>query len=160
MAYHLAILQQFSGINVVVVYGGPLLKGIVTNSSVLTVLKILLQATSLVGCFCTASLIKNLGRKTLLQIGALSVGILMGIMATCYIFAIPAPIEKAVIPQVNVANYLISVCLYLFMLMFGFTLGPLVWLYIPEVVKAKYVPFTTLTNWAGCTITVTLFPIL
>ena len=46
------------------------------------------------------------------------------------------------------------------MLLFGFTLGPIVWLYIPEIVKAKWVPFTTMTNWAGAVITVFLFPVI
>lgn len=46
------------------------------------------------------------------------------------------------------------------MLLFGFTLGPIVWLYIPEIVAAKWVPFTTMSNWGGCVVTVLLFPII
>ena len=55
---------------------------------------------------------------------------------------------------------LVIVSLYIFMISFGFTLGPVVWLYIPEIVPAKIVPYSTLSNWAGASITIILFPIL
>jgi len=52
------------------------------------------------------------------------------------------------------------VSLYVFFLSFGFTLGPVVWLYIPEIVPASIVPYSTLSNWAGASVTIILFPIL
>ena len=148
IGFHLALLQQMSGINVIVVYGGPILQNIV-GKDLKKIFNILLQASSLIGCFGAATLIKRLGRKTLLQVGALVTGILLAIMASCYI-----------VPDNNSAQYVIVGCLYLFMLMFGFSLGPVVWLYIPEILQPQWIPFTTLTNWAGATMTVMLFPIL
>lgn len=148
MGFHVAILQQLSGINVVVIYGLSILLRIVGDKW-FKLCQISLQIVSLIGCFAAASLIKKMGRKTLLQTGALGLGILLGIIGTCYIWS-----------GNKKAEYIILVCLYMFYLIFGFTLGPVVWLYIPEILKPDWIPFTTLTNWMFCLATILLFPIL
>ena len=43
---------------------------------------------------------------------------------------------------------------------FGVSLGPVVWLYIPEIVQPKIVPFSTATNWICASLVIILFPIL
>ena len=43
---------------------------------------------------------------------------------------------------------------------FGLSLGPIVWLYIPEIVQPNFIPFTTAINWTGASLTVILFPII
>lgn len=86
MGFHVAILQQLSGINVVVIYGLSILLKIV-GEKWFKLCQISLQVISLIGCFAAASLIKRMGRKTLLQIGALGLGILLGIIGTCYIWS-------------------------------------------------------------------------
>ena len=48
--------------------------------------------------------------------------------------------------------------LIVFMAIFGLTLGPVVWLYIPEFVTPGIIPFSTLLNWVGCTICLLGFP--
>ena len=50
--------------------------------------------------------------------------------------------------------------LFLYMAVFGVSLGPVVWLYIPEIVQPKIVPFSTATNWISCSLIIILFPIL
>lgn len=55
---------------------------------------------------------------------------------------------------------LILVGLFLFMWVFGISLGPIVWLYIPEIVQPKIVPFSTATNWICASLVIILFPIL
>ena len=44
--------------------------------------------------------------------------------------------------------------------MFGFTVGPLVWLYVPEIIPADTVPFATFLNWLACTITIVITPVV
>ena len=46
------------------------------------------------------------------------------------------------------------------MWVFGVSLGPIVWLYIPEVVQPQIVPFSTATNWICASLVIILFPIL
>lgn len=36
------------------------------------------------------------------------------------------------------------------MVLYGLTIGPIVWLYVPEIVPAKIVPPATAMNWIGC----------
>lgn len=50
--------------------------------------------------------------------------------------------------------------LFLYMGVFGVSLGPVVWLYIPEVVQPKIVSFSTATNWICASLVIILFPIL
>jgi hypothetical protein len=45
------------------------------------------------------------------------------------------------------------------MINYGCTLGPVVWLYIPEVVPSNMVSLTTACNWISFSMIVTLFPI-
>lgn len=45
------------------------------------------------------------------------------------------------------------------MINYGCTLGPVVWLYIPEVVPSNMVSLTTACNWISFSTIVTLFPI-
>ena len=46
-----------------------------------------------------------------------------------------------------------------FMINYGCSLGPVVWLYIPEIVPPSMIPLTTAFNWISFSIVVTLFPI-
>ena len=50
--------------------------------------------------------------------------------------------------------------LVVFMANFGLTLGPVVWLYIPEIVQPNIVPFSTGMNWTGTSLVLLLFPIV
>jgi hypothetical protein len=50
--------------------------------------------------------------------------------------------------------------MFLFIGVFGLTLGPLTWIYISETVEPKYVPFATALNWAGASLVIVMFPII
>ena len=48
--------------------------------------------------------------------------------------------------------------LFFFTLVYGFSLGPVIWLYLPEIVEPRKVPWTTAMNWIGSATVVILFP--
>lgn len=48
----------------------------------------------------------------------------------------------------------------IFMIAYGSTIGPAVWLYVPEIVPAKIVPPATFMNWLGVSISVIATPIV
>lgn len=50
--------------------------------------------------------------------------------------------------------------LVLFMANFGFTLGPVVWVYLPEIVHPNILPFATMINWASAALIMLLFPVI
>jgi len=45
------------------------------------------------------------------------------------------------------------------MLIYGISLGPVVWLYVPEIIPARRVPWATMMNWFGASICVICTPI-
>ena len=110
----------------------------------------MLIATQFAACLGTSLILKKIGRKSLLQLGTLISFVVLTIIGLAFV----------VMDNNTAQQVLVIVSLYIFMISFGFTLGPVVWLYIPEIVPARIVPYTTLSNWAGASITIILFPIL
>jgi hypothetical protein len=62
--------------------------------------------------------------------------------------------------QFKIAAGMILAGLILFMINFALTIGPLVWLYVPEIVQPKIVTIATFFNWVGATLIMFLFPII
>ena len=46
------------------------------------------------------------------------------------------------------------------MIFYGLTVGPVVWLYVPEIIPAKIVPVATFMNWFGCSICIIITPVI
>ena len=42
---------------------------------------------------------------------------------------------------------------------FSFTLGPIVWLYMAEIIKPNIMPYGSMINWLGATLVMFTFPI-
>jgi hypothetical protein len=95
-------------------------------------------------------ILKKVGRKILLQLGTGTSFVVLTVIGLAFV-----TMHNNIVQQI-----LVITSLYLFMISFGFTLGPVVWLYIPEIVPAEIVPYTTMGNWAGASVTIILFPIL
>jgi len=150
VAIHLAVLQQMCGVNVVVLYGGGIINEAVPNVMTSKILQLLLIATQFLACLGTSLVLKKIGRKALLQLGTLISAIVLTILVIAFVTVADKTVEQI----------LVIVSLYVFMISFGFTLGPVVWLYIPEIVPASIIPYSTLGNWTGASVTIILFPIL
>ena len=60
----------------------------------------------------------------------------------------------------DLAPVLISIGMIIFMANFGLSYGPIVWLYIPEIVEPNIIPFSTMTNLIGATICIMVFPLI
>lgn len=50
--------------------------------------------------------------------------------------------------------------LIFYILNFGMTLGPIVFVIIPEIVNSKFLPYAVMMNWAGAAISLLFFPII
>ena len=96
-------------------------------------------------------LVKKVGRKILIQLGTFFSTVCLLIMFFGF------QIQK---DQQNTAAILISIGMIVFMAFFGLTLGPIVWLYIPEIVEPKIIPFSTMANLIGATICIMIFPLI
>jgi MFS family permease len=103
------------------------------------------------GCFITGFALAKFGRKAILQFGSFTIGI------ACLLITIGFFIKET---SKDASEYLVLTGLFAFMLFFGFSLGPVVWLYIPEIVQPNIVPYSTASNWIGASFVVILFPII
>ena len=70
IAIHLAIMQQFSGINAIVVYGSKIAVSATTGELQLLIPS-LINSVQVITTFFTGYLLSKFGRKTLLTQGAL-----------------------------------------------------------------------------------------
>lgn len=149
VAIHLAALQQFCGINAVIAYAGD----IVGEGApiVKLVLPILINLEQVVAAVLTSYLLTVIGRKALLQIGSSMACVGCGIIAIGFFLENVSPGTSIV---------LIIFGLVLFMANFGFTLGPVVWLYLPEIVQPNILPYATMVNWASAALIMLLFPVI
>jgi membrane protein implicated in regulation of membrane protease activity len=50
--------------------------------------------------------------------------------------------------------------LILYMMVYSISLGPVTWLYVPEIMPARIVPLATMMNWFGCSLCVILTPMV
>lgn len=98
----------------------------------------------------TSELLRKFGRRTILLYGALFEGI------ACALIMIGFFING----DDNSGDSLILAGLFLYMAVFGLSLGPVVWLYIPEIVQPKIVPYSTASNWISASLVIILFPIM
>lgn len=149
MAIHLAALQQFCGINALLGYGGSIVGE--NNPTLNLVLPIFINLEQVIGAIFASYLLSVVGRKVLLQIGSLMACIGCGVIAGGFFLTTSNP---------GLSIVLIVFGLVLFIANFGFTLGPVVWVYLPEIVQPKVLPYATMVNWASAAIVILLFPVI
>lgn len=81
----------------------------------------LINFEQVLATFVTSYLLTKFGRKTILLFGALFEGIACGLIMIGFLIQDSSPAGEP----------LILMGLFLFMAVFGLSLGPVVWLYIP-----------------------------
>jgi MFS family permease len=109
----------------------------------------LINLEQVLATFVTSYLLTKFGRRTILLYGALFEGISCGLVMVGFFIKDSTPAGET----------LILLGLFLFMAVFGLSLGPVVWLYIPEIVQPKIVPYSTASNWISASLVIILFPI-
>lgn len=118
-AIHLAVLQQFVGINLVIAYGVDIITQITPSLS--KVIPVILNFEGFAASFVSMIILAKLGRKIILQAGTLISTISLTMVAMGFI---------AKLHDATAGNVLIIIGLIIFMANFNLSLGPVVWLYI------------------------------
>ncbi|CAM5999325.1 unnamed protein product [Sphagnum balticum] len=142
-------MQQFVGVGSVSAQVGNIIGKF---SPVLGIyLPLIVNAAQLVGNSTAVYLLSKLGRRTIALLGNGIVGAINLIIGLLFLFI-----------NTNTSAIIIAVTVFLiiYMLIFGLTLGPITWLYVPEVIPADIVPFATVNNWVAATIVYTMTPIV
>lgn len=99
----------------------------------------------------TGYLLSRLGRRTILLFGTLFEGI------ACILISVGFFIKDN---NSSASEIMILIGLFFYMAVFGLSLGPVVWLYIPEIVQPRIVAYSTTSNWISASLVIILFPII
>jgi sugar porter (SP) family MFS transporter len=138
----LSLFQQLTGINAIMFYSNIVFKGLdISNTTVTALIGIVNFLATLVGL----GLLACFGRKTLM----LFFSVLMSI--TLILLSFFAFTHNSVG---------MVVCVLLFIAFFEFSTGPILWLYMAEIMKDKAVSIGTFLNWFGSLIMSVSIPIL
>jgi SP family arabinose:H+ symporter-like MFS transporter len=113
-------------------------------------LPLIVNFVQLIGNSLAIYLLGKIGRKTVTLIGNGCLGIINLSLAILFIY----------IDDSTAVIVVITVLLTLYMFIFGLTLGPVVWLYVPEIIPANNVPIATMHNWIAATAVFTLTPVI
>jgi MFS family permease len=85
VAIHLAALQQLSGVNAIVVYGGDIASN-ATTGELSSLMPTIINFEQIIAGLLTSLLLKRLGRKSILQVGTFLEGV--GCLLVCIGFFI------------------------------------------------------------------------
>lgn len=158
----LAILQQFTGINIVFYYGAVLWEaaGFEASSALLT--NILSGTVNLLFTFVAIGLIDKIGRRPLLLIGSLGTAVSLGLLALIFSMAGLTPDGSLDLTYVQAVLSLILA--NTFVAFFAFTWGPVMWVMLGEMFPNKFrgaaLAVCGLIHWlSNFTITMT-FPLM
>ena len=149
----LGFIQQLSGCNAIVFYSNKILKGENSDPDNIDPFddKMAKIFTILIGCilifssWLSGKFIDKFGRKSILLLGEVLC------IITLLILAIFGFLDLS-----NPSKYIILV----YMFSFGISLGPIVWLYLPEILPEKGVSLSVLANWVGVGIIGLFFPLV
>jgi len=141
----LMFFQQFVGINALIYYSPSLFKTMGVQYNMQLVLSGILNVTQLVGVSTSLYTMDRYGRRPLLLLG--SVG-----MTICHvIIAVLVGLYNETWAQHKDKGWVSVAFLFLYMLLFGMTWGPVPWAMpseiFPSFLRAKGVAWSTCSNW-------------
>lgn len=150
IALGLAIFQQITGINAIIYYANPIFAaaGFATPAAQTMATTWAIGAVNVVATFIAIAYIDKIGRRPLLLIGLVG----MGISLTVVGFAIWLR-DSALFAGGISAGVVTLIALVVFITSFAFSLGPVVWTVINEIfpghIRGRAVALATAVNWGS-----------
>lgn len=157
----LSVFQQFVGINVIFYYSNVLWEAVGFGESQAFLITVITSVTNIVTTLIAIALIDKVGRKPLLLIGSSGMAITLGTMAV--IFG-TAPVVDGQPDLTGAAGPIALVAANLFVVSFGMSWGPVVWVLLGEMfpnrIRGAALGLAAAAQWvANCAITAS-FPAL
>ena len=157
----LAVLQQFTGINVVFYYGATLWQAAGFTEENALLQNVISGTVNVAFTLVAIALVDKLGRKPLLMIGAIGQGIMLGILAV--IFGTAGISESGALQLNDTMGLYALLAANGYIACFAFSWGPIMWVMLGEMFPNRFrgsaLAFCGLLQWlANFTITMT-FPI-
>lgn len=161
VGFGLAVLQQFTGINVVFYYGATLWQAAGFTEENALLQNVISGSVNVFFTFVAIALVDKVGRKPLLMIGALGQGVMLGILAL--IFGTAAVAEGGSLQLQGDMGLYALLAANGYIAFFAFSWGPVMWVMLGEMFPNRFrgsaLAFCGLFQWlANFTITMT-FPI-
>ena len=147
----LAIFQQVTGINVVMYYAPAIFKSAGFGNSSALFQTAMMGMVNLTFSVVSMFFVDRVGRKPLMVIGSIGMGIAMFLMALTFISG-------------HARGYFLLACIMGYLAAFGFSLGPVVWVLISELfpnrIRSYAVAIATFMLWAANFVVSLTFPYL
>lgn len=141
-------MQQITGINALVTQVGAIIDQY--NKTLGTYTPLIINFVQMLSTISAIQLLRKVGRRPVINIGNLGMGLVNITIGIVFIF----------INSWSGSIGMIFFLLNIYMIIYGISLGPTVWLYVPEILPAKIVPFATTLNWIACSIAIIVTPIM
>jgi sugar porter (SP) family MFS transporter len=147
----LSVFQQVTGINLIMYYAPSIFRAANFAQSSALFQSALISLVYLLASLMAFLFIDRTGRKPLMIIGAIGMGISLTLLALAFITQ-------------HTEGYLVLFCIMGFIASFGFSLGPVVWTLIPEIFPNHYrsegVAFSVFVQWVANFLVTLTFPVL
>jgi len=146
----LSVFQQVTGINIIMYYAPSIFKAAHFAQSSALFQTALIGLVYLVFSLLAFLFVDKLGRKPLMIYGSIGMGVFLILLALAFILGWP--------------GYFILYCIMGFIASFGFSLGPVVWVLIPEIFPNHYrsegVAISVFIMWVSNFVVSVSFPYL
>ncbi|MFC8798644.1 sugar porter family MFS transporter [Promicromonospora sp. NPDC057138] len=158
----LSVFQQFVGINVIFYYSTTLWQAVGFDESQAFLVSTITSVTNVAVTFIAIALIDKVGRRPLLLIGSAGMAVSLGLMAVAFTQATGSGSDISLSGPWGV---IALVCANAFVVFFGASWGPLVWVLLGEMfpnrIRAAALGVAAAMQWvANFVITMTFPPLL
>ncbi|BBZ67615.1 MFS transporter [Mycolicibacterium insubricum] len=157
----LSVFQQFVGINVIFYYSNVLWQAVGFDESSSFTITVITSIVNIATTLIAIALIDKIGRKPLLLMGSAGMAVSLGAMAVIFGFFATTDADGAV-SLVGAAGPIALVAANLFVIAFGMSWGPVVWVLLGEMfpnrIRAAALGLAASAQWVANAIITTTFP--
>lgn len=156
----LSIFQQFVGINVIFYYSTTLWRSVGFGESDALTITVITSVTNIVVTIIAILLVDRVGRRLMLMVGSIGMAATLSLMAVAFSFGTLDAQGAVTLPDAWANIALVSA--NAFVVFFGATWGPLVWVLLgemfPNSIRAGALAVAAAAQWAANFFISTTFP--
>ncbi|MEJ1089647.1 sugar porter family MFS transporter [Microbacterium sp. Mu-80] len=156
----LSVFQQFVGINVIFYYSTTLWKSVGFDESDALTITVITSVTNIAVTIVAILLVDRVGRRLMLLVGSIGMTVTLGLMAVAFSFGTVDAAGEVVLPEPW--STIALICANGFVVFFGATWGPLVWVLLgemfPNSIRAGALAVAAAAQWVANFFISTTFP--
>ena len=156
----LATFQQFVGINIIFYYGETLWRLVGVSEEVALERNIISGVVSIAAVLVALAIIDKVGRKPLLMIGSLGMGVTLAAMTWAFSGAGTDAAGNLALDETT--GYVALIAANLYVIFFNFSWGPVMWVMLgemfPNQIRGSALAVAGLAQWGANYLVVQSFP--